>query len=64
MTRAVARLYQRCGLSLQLLSTAETAGRPAYLIGAIEITRSTFTNLGGDAHELLAAVTWLGAHAT
>ncbi|HHT8835365.1 TPA: acyl-homoserine-lactone synthase [Burkholderia cenocepacia] len=64
MTRAVARLYQRCGLALQVFNTVETAGRPAYLIGAIELTRSTFTNLGCDAHELLAAVTWLGAHPT
>lgn len=61
MTRAVARLYQRCGLALQLVNTVENAGRPAYLIGAIELSRSTFTNLGRDAHALLGAVTWLGA---
>ncbi|OXI82784.1 N-acyl homoserine lactone synthase [Burkholderia sp. AU33423] len=64
MTRAVARHYQRCGLALKLVNTLENAGRPAYLIGAIEINRSTFTNLGCDAHALLGAVTWLGARHT
>ncbi|RQT24904.1 GNAT family N-acetyltransferase [Burkholderia contaminans] len=64
MTRAVARLYQRCGLALQLVNTVENAGHPAYLIGAIDLNRSTFTNLGCNAHALLGAVTWLGARHT
>ncbi|MCA8050253.1 acyl-homoserine-lactone synthase [Burkholderia arboris] len=62
MTRAVARLYQRFGLGLELIQVIERADEPIYLIGAIDLGRSTFENLACDADELLRAVTWLGPH--
>jgi len=64
ITRAIARLYRRFGLDLQCIGPEhEISGFP-FLVCAIELTPTTFVELGHDLNALLTTVTWLGRYAS
>jgi len=58
VTRSIARLYRRFGLDLQCIGPEhEISGFP-FLVCTIELTSTTFVELGLDPYALLNTITW------